>query len=50
MLLIYPNGRVVASSRLGGVAETVVGTILIGALLNGLVVTNVNPCYSAGDH
>jgi inositol transport system permease protein len=30
---------------LDGVAGTVVGTILIGALLNGLVITNVNPYY-----
>jgi inositol transport system permease protein len=30
---------------LGGVAGTVVGTILIGALLNAPVITNVNPYY-----
>ncbi|MBV9997913.1 MAG: ABC transporter permease [Verrucomicrobia bacterium] len=30
---------------LGGIAGTVVGTILIGVLLNGLVIMNVNPYY-----
>ena len=30
---------------IGGVAGTVVGTILIGVLLNGLVIMNVNPYY-----
>ena len=30
---------------LGGVAGTVVGTVLIGVLLNGLVIMNVNPYY-----
>jgi inositol transport system permease protein len=30
---------------LGGVGGTVVGTILIGVLLNGLVIMNVNPYY-----
>ncbi|MDP9291694.1 MAG: ABC transporter permease [Verrucomicrobiota bacterium] len=30
---------------LGGIAGTVVGTVLIGVLLNGLVIMNVNPYY-----
>jgi inositol transport system permease protein len=30
---------------IGGIAGTVVGTILIGVLLNGLVIMNVNPYY-----
>jgi inositol transport system permease protein len=30
---------------LGGIGGTVVGTILIGVLLNGLVIMNVNPYY-----
>jgi len=30
---------------LGGIAGTVVGTALIGVLLNGLVIMNVNPYY-----
>jgi len=30
---------------IGGIAGTVVGTLLIGVLLNGLVIMNVNPYY-----
>jgi inositol transport system permease protein len=30
---------------LGGIAGTIVGTLLIGVLLNGLVIMNVNPYY-----
>jgi inositol transport system permease protein len=30
---------------LGGIAGTVIGTVLIGVLLNGLVIMNVNPYY-----
>jgi inositol transport system permease protein len=30
---------------LGGITGTIVGTILIGVLLNGLVIMNVNPYY-----
>jgi inositol transport system permease protein len=30
---------------LGGIAGTIVGTLLIGVLLNGLVTMNVNPYY-----
>jgi inositol transport system permease protein len=30
---------------LGGIAGTIVGTLLIGVLLNGLVIMKVNPYY-----
>jgi inositol transport system permease protein len=30
---------------IGGISGTVVGTLLIGVLLNGLVIMNVNPYY-----
>jgi inositol transport system permease protein len=30
---------------LGGIAGTIVGTLLIGVLLNALVTMNVNPYY-----